>query len=276
MSVELELFYSPTPNGWKITILLEEAGIPYVLRPINLAKGEQFSAEFQKLSPNGRMPAIRLTYPDGSVESVFESGAIMLRLAEVFPDAIGAHFAPLHLRRPIYEWLFWMNANLGPNAGQVSHFTYYAPKISPGTDFTYPLQRYKKEFKRCVSVLDRQLQVAASQGPSSTRIGDCDTGDDGVFLLGMGQYTVADMAIWPWVKPFKRWMGQSLEEAGFPHAAEWYERLKQRPKLRQGVGVLKNAARAEQHFRESKVKLPQDVQRNMFGQTQAGIPAARL
>lgn len=254
MSVELELFYSPTPNGWKITILLEEAGIPYVLRPINLAKGEQFSAEFQKLSPNGRMPAIRLTYPDGSVESVFESGAIMLRLAEVFPDAIGAHFAPLHLRRPIYEWLFWMNANLGPNAGQ----------------------RYKKEFKRCVSVLDRQLQVAASQGPSSTRIGDCDTGDDGVFLLGMGQYTVADMAIWPWVKPFKRWMGQSLEEAGFPHAAEWYERLKQRPKLRQGVGVLKNAARAEQHFRESKVKLPQDVQRNMFGQTQAGVPAARL
>jgi GSH-dependent disulfide-bond oxidoreductase len=159
---KIELYYSPTPNGWKISILLAEANLPYELIPVDLGAGDQFSPSFQKLSPNGKMPAVRiitLSEPDEltqgsgkrrntgninhvhqSEETVFESGAIMLRLAEIFPKEVG-QFYPEPYRKNVLEWLFWMNANLGPMAGQVSHFTYYAPKVKPEGDHSYALDR---------------------------------------------------------------------------------------------------------------------------------------
>eukprot|EP00395_MALV-II_sp_L67-2_P000243 gene243-344_t len=197
---KLELFYSPTPNGWKISILLAEAGIPYELVSVRIDTGEQFSGWFQEISPNGRIPAVRVTYADGGSETIFESGAIMLRLGEIFPEQVGQRFCggpsgssgrsgvmQAALRKQVYEWLFWMNANLGPVAGQVSHFTYYAPKVTAADgradyDHSYALDRYKREYSRLVGVLEAQLSATPSSGP---------------FILG-GAYTVVDMAVWCW------------------------------------------------------------------------------
>eukprot|EP01063_Lacrimia_lanifica_P004547 TRINITY_DN1255_c3_g1_i1.p1 TRINITY_DN1255_c3_g1~~TRINITY_DN1255_c3_g1_i1.p1 ORF type:complete len:275 (+),score=89.15 TRINITY_DN1255_c3_g1_i1:79-903(+) len=265
-AASLELFYSPTPNGWKVTILLEEARCPYTLVPLDLAAGDQFTDEFQSISPNGRMPAVRyrLKGEEGAAaRTVFESGAVMVALCEhVLPEEAALRFYPPRLRTQVLEWLFWQNANLGPNAGQVSHFTYYAPKIDPDGDHTYALSRYKKEYRRLIAVLNRQL------------------GSTGGWVVAREDYTLADMAIWPWVKPWQRWMGKSLAASGFPHAQRWYEAVKQRPGVQRGVAVLKAEARAQQRFRDMKPPAGgagmKNVLKPLFGQDDVPVPSAKL
>ena len=178
----IDFYYWPTPNGWKISIMLEECGLEYRVVPVNIGKGDQFTPEFLAISPNNRMPAIvDHDDPDGPV-SVFESGAILLHLAER-----SGRFMPAgrRARKEVMEWLFWQVGNLGPMAGQLSHFVNYAKGEHP-----YSHQRYADEYNRCLGVLERRL-----------------TGRE--FIVG--EYSIADMASWPWVL-ISRPLGQALDE----------------------------------------------------------------
>mmetsp|Transcript_22376 Transcript_22376/g.48850 ORF Transcript_22376/g.48850 Transcript_22376/m.48850 type:complete len:248 (-) Transcript_22376:219-962(-) len=224
----LELYYSPTPNGWKVTIFLEEAGIPYTVVPMDLGAGDQFSDAFLKISPNGRMPAI---YDPNMQVSVFESGAIMIHVAENYPEARWLLPVDPLPRAKVLEWLFWVNAGLGPMAGQASHFKYYAPVLQKSADHRYGQNRYIQEFNRLVSVMDHQL------------------GQTGQYLAG--PYSVADVAAYPWVKPWKRWMGKSLEESGYMNVQRWYDSIKARPAEHRGMAVLRKQAIAGQAVRET-------------------------
>ncbi len=203
----IDLHYWPTPNGWKITIFLEEAGIPYNVIPVNIGRGEQFQPEFLKLSPNNRMPAIVDRAPAGGGEpiSVFESGAILMYLA----DKVGK-FMPSDTRGrvEVMQWLFWQVGGLGPMAGQAHHFRQYAKDQIP-----YAIDRYTNEVHRLYGVMDKRLA-------------------DREFLAG--DYSIADMASWPWVVPFKN-QGQSLDE--FPHLKRWFEAMGARPAVQKGFAV---------------------------------------
>ena len=195
----IDLYYWPTPNGHKISIFLEEAGVPYTIHPINIGKGEQFAPDFLKIAPNNRMPAIVDQNPTdgGAPISVFESGAILLYLAEKT-----GHFISADARHKVstLEWLFWQMGGLGPMAGQNHHFNHYAPEKIP-----YAQERYIKETNRLYGVLDRRL-----------------AGRD--FIAD--DYSIADMACYPWVVPYER-QGQTLEE--FPNVKRWFELIKARP-----------------------------------------------
>ncbi|NJK34870.1 MAG: thiol:disulfide oxidoreductase [Oscillatoriales cyanobacterium SM2_2_1] len=197
----IQLYYWPTPNGHKITIFLEEASLPYQIHPINIGAGEQFQPEFLKIAPNNRMPAIVDPEPaDGDAPiSVFESGAILLYLAEKT-----GHFLPSDLRdrTQVLEWLFWQMGGLGPMAGQNHHFSQYAPEKIP-----YAIARYVNETNRLYGVLNRQLA-------------------DREFIAGT--YSIADMAAYPWIVPYEK-QGQNL--ADFPHLQAWFARLQQRPAI---------------------------------------------
>ena len=195
----IDLYYWPTPNGHKISIFLEEAGLPYTIHPINIGKGEQFDPAFLKIAPNNRIPAIVDQAPigGGAPISVFESGAILLYLAEKT-----GHFISSETRHKVatLEWLFWQMSGLGPMAGQNHHFNHYAPEKIP-----YAQERYIKETNRLYGVLDRRL-----------------AGRD--FIAD--DYSIADMACYPWVVPHER-QGQSL--ADFPNVKRWFETIKARP-----------------------------------------------
>jgi GSH-dependent disulfide-bond oxidoreductase len=198
----IDFYYWPTPNGWKISIMLEECGLPYRVIPVNISKGDQFKPAFLAISPNNRMPAI----VDDDV-SVFESGAILLHLAEK-----SGKFMPTDRkgRKATMEWLFWQVGNLGPMAGQLSHFVNYAQGEHP-----YSLQRYANEYNRCLGVLERRLEGRA-------------------YILD--EYSIADMASFPWVLISKP-LGQALDE--FPNVARWRETIKQRPAVQRGVDLGK-------------------------------------
>jgi len=204
----IDLFFWPTPNGIKITVMLEELGVPYRVHAINILKDDQFRPDFLAIAPNNRMPAIIDSEPPdgGAPVSVFESGAILMYLAEkhgrFLPTAPRARLATL-------EWLFWQMGGLGPMAGQAHHFRLYAPETVP-----YGIERYTKEVARLYGVLDRRLQ----QVP---------------FLAGE-DYTIADMACWPWVVSHER-HGQSLED--FPHVKRWFETIGARPAVQVGRAV---------------------------------------
>jgi GST-like protein len=202
----IDFYYWPTPNGWKISIMLEECGLPYRLVPVNIGKGDQFKPEFLAISPNARMPAI----VDGGVP-VFESGAILLHLAEK-----AGRFMPTDARgrKETLEWLFWQVGNLGPMAGQLSHFVNYAQG-----EHDYSRQRYANEYNRCLGVLERRLAGRE-------------------FILG--EYSIADMASFPWVLISKP-LGQALDE--FPRVARWREAIKQRPAVQRGVDLGKELRR---------------------------------
>jgi len=230
----LDAYLSPTPNGWKISILLEEAEIAYNMKPVNIAQGDQFTPEFLQMSPSNRMPAIK----DANGVTVFESGAIMLYLCDTYPSA--GKFCPPHLKKEVIEWLFWMNANLGPMAGQVSHFVNYAPQIDPQGNHTYALNRYKTELDLCVGILERRLK-------------------DHRYVAG-DTYTVADMACWSWMGAYKKFMGKTFQEAGYVAVHRWHQELKQRPGLRRGVEVLKAG------FPKDGFKLDKESMKNLFGQ----------
>lgn len=196
----IDLYYWPTPNGHKITLFLEEAGLDYQIHPVNIGAGEQFRPEFLAIGPNNRMPAIVDQAPadGGEPISVFESGAILLYLAEKT-----GHFLPSDIRgrKTVLEWLFWQMGGLGPMAGQNHHFVQYAPEKIP-----YAMERYVKETNRLYGVLDRRLAERS-------------------FIAGE-DYTIADMACYPWIVPWKR-QGQDLDS--FANLRRWFEAIRQRP-----------------------------------------------
>jgi GST-like protein len=207
----IDFHYWPTPNGWKVSIMLEECGLPYRVVPVNIGKGDQFKPEFLAISPNNRMPAIVDHDVDGETVSVFESGAILLHLAEK-----SGRFMPTDRRgrKETLEWLFWQVGNLGPMAGQLSHFVNYAQG-----EHGYSHRRYADEYNRCLGVLERRLE-----------------GRDYI----LGDYSIADMASFPWVLISKP-LGQGLEE--FPNVARWREAIKQRPAVQRGVDLGKELRR---------------------------------
>ncbi|MCP4298884.1 MAG: glutathione S-transferase [Proteobacteria bacterium] len=229
MKKELELFYWPTPNGHKVTILLEEMEVPYKIMPVHIGKGEQFKPDFLKISPNNRMPAIIDYHPVGGGEpiSIFESAAIMLYLAEKKGE-----FIPEDLRQKtdVMQWLFWQMGGLGPMAGQAHHFRHYAPD-----PIQYGIDRYTNEVNRLYGVMD-------------TRLKDRD------YLAGT--YSIADMASWPWVWPYKR-QGQDLNE--FPNLKRWFESIGER------AAVVK-ALEIAQTINPQKEEMTEEAKKILFGQ----------
>ena len=211
MTAPIELWFWPTPNGWKITIALEEMGLPYEVKPVNIGAGEQFSAAFQAISPNGRMPAIiDPAGPDGKPLSIFESGAILQYLG-----AKSGQFYPtdVRARAEVDQWLFWQVGGLGPMAGQTHHFRQYAPAmIKDQRQIAYGVRRYTDETHRLYGVLNARLL-------------------DRDYVAG--DYSIADMAIWPWILP--KLQGQDLAE--FPHLAAWMKRVGDRPAVVRGRAV---------------------------------------
>jgi GST-like protein len=204
----IDLYYWPTPNGWKISIALEEMELDYTIRPVNIGRGEQFEPDFLAISPNNRMPAMVDHDPEGGGEpvAVFESGAMLLYLAEKT-----GRFLPKDLRGryDVVQWVMWQMGGLGPMLGQNGHFRIYAPDPVP-----YAIDRYTREAERLYGVLDKRLE-----------------GRDHI----CGDYSIADMACWPWVITYKR-QGMDLD-GKFPNVRRWYDALKQRPALRRGYEV---------------------------------------
>ncbi|MDH4560693.1 glutathione binding-like protein [Pseudomonas sp. BN411] len=196
----IDLYYWTTPNGHKITLFLEEAGLPYRIHPINIGKDEQFQPHFLNISPNNRIPAIVDHAPSDGGEplSLFESGAILLYLAEKT-----GRFIPQDLRgrQDCLQWLFWQMGGLGPMAGQNHHFNRFAPEKLP-----YAIQRYVKETARLYGVLDKRLA-------------------DRTYVAG-SEYSIADMAIYPWIDRHP-WQEQNLDD--FPNLKRWYQVIQARP-----------------------------------------------
>ncbi|WP_448602030.1 glutathione binding-like protein [Thermoleptolyngbya sp.] len=229
----IDLYYWPTPNGHKITLFLEEAGLDYRIVPVNIGAGDQFKPDFLKIAPNNRMPAIIDQAPadGGEPISVFESGAILLYLAEKT-----GQFLPntLRGRKTVTEWLFWQMGGLGPMAGQNHHFSQYAPEKIP-----YAIARYVNETNRLYDVLDRQLQ-----------------GRDYI----AGEYSIADMACYPWIVPYER-QQQKLED--FPNLKRWFETMGDRPAV----------IRAYERGRSlsSTPTVNEESRKILFGQTAASI-----
>jgi GSH-dependent disulfide-bond oxidoreductase len=228
----IELYYWPTPNGHKITLFLEEAGLDYEIMPVNIGASEQFKPDFRAIAPNNRMPAIidRRPTDRGEPVSVFESGAILLYLAEKT-----GRFLPADLRGRVaaLEWLFWQVGGLGPMAGQNHHFSNYAPEKLP-----YAIERYVKETNRLYGVMDRRLQGRA-------------------FLAG-DDYTIADMAAYPWIVPYER-QGQRLED--FPNVLRWFQAIADRPATK--------AAYARGETVNRPAEMSEEAKRVLFGQTAA-------
>ncbi len=232
MTKAIELYYWPTPNGHKITIALAEMGLPYTLRLVDIGKGDQFAPEFLKISPNNRMPAIvDPDGPDGRPISVFESGAILQYLAR----KTGQFYGTTERERvEIEEWLFWQVGGVGPMAGQAHHFLNYAPAMDPPNLLPYAQDRYRNEVARLYGVLDKRL-----------------AGRDHV----AGGYSIADMAIWPWVRG---WENQQQDIARFPNLAAWLDRLAARPAVAEGLAVAADQRR--------DLKDDREAQKILFGQ----------
>ncbi|MCW3479515.1 glutathione binding-like protein [Neisseriaceae bacterium JH1-16] len=226
----IDLYYCATPNGHKLTMFLEEVGLPYRIIPINIGKGEQFSPEFLAISPNNKIPALVDHEPagGGAPISLFESGAMLLYLAEktgrLLPgDQVG--------RAEVLQWLFWQVAGLGPMAGQNGHFNVYAPEKVP-----YAIERYEKETNRLYGVLDRRLA-------------------DRDYVAG--EFSIADIAAYPWIVPHEA-HGQRLDD--FPHLKRWFTAIAARPatvRAYQGTG--------ESYSRSNPMS--EEERRILFGQT---------
>ena len=210
----IDLYFAPTPNGWKISIMLEECGLPYTVKWVNIGAGEQFEEEFLKISPNGRIPAIVDQEPlgGGGPHSVFETGAILVYLAEKTGQFLP--FDPVG-RSTVRQWLMWQMGGLGPMLGQHGHFKLYAPEELP-----YAIERYRREAERLYGVLDRQLA-------------------ENDYVAG-ADYSIADMACFPWVQTYKR---QEIDLAQFPNVRRWYDRLTQREGLRRGMDLGRDRIR---------------------------------
>ncbi|OYX42918.1 MAG: glutathione S-transferase [Rhodobacterales bacterium 32-67-9] len=209
MTKPIELYYWPTPNGWKISIALEEMGLPYNLHLVNIGTGEQFAPDFLKIAPNNRMPAIiDPEGPDGAPISIFESGAILQYLARKTGLFYGATERD---RIAVDQWLMWQMGGVGPMAGQAHHFLKYAPALTPPQDLPYAKDRYRAEVARLYGVLDRQL------GRHRYVAGDF--------------YSIADMAIWGWAS---LWEGQQQTLDDKPNLKRWLDEVGVRPGVQRG------------------------------------------
>ncbi|MFN3955509.1 MAG: glutathione S-transferase N-terminal domain-containing protein [Pararhodobacter sp.] len=212
MPKPIELYYWPTPNGWKITIALEEMGLPYTVHPVNIGTGEQFGADFLKIAPNNRMPAIiDPDGPDGAPISLFESGAILQYLARKTGRFGGDNARE---QATVEQWLMWQMGGVGPMAGQAHHFLQYAPAMDPPQDLPYAKDRYRREVGRLYGVLDRRLAEAR-------------------YVAG-GFLSIADMAIWPWAI---LWDRQEQELDDKPNLKRWLDELQERPGFAAGKAV---------------------------------------
>jgi GST-like protein len=232
----IDLYYWTTPNGHKVTIFLEEAGLPYRITPVNISKGEQFKPEFLAIAPNNRIPAmVDMAPPNGAATlSLFESGAILLYLAEKTGRFIPADLAG---RAEVLQWLFWQMGGLGPMAGQNHHFSQYAPE-----KLQYAIDRYVNETARLYAVLDRRLA-------------------DREYMAG--EYSIADMASYPWVVPHKK-QGQDMDK--FPNLKRWFDAIAERPAVKAAYARAAEINTAPTVSEESK--------RLLFGQSAATIARA--
>ncbi len=216
----IDVYFWPTPNGQKVTIALEELRLPYNVIPINIGKGDQFKPEFLKISPNNKMPAIvDADGPGGKPISIFESGAVLIYLAEktggLMPtDARG--------RYKVLEWLMFQMASVGPMLGQAHHFRRYAPE-----QIQYAIHRYTNEAKRIYGVIDK-------------RVGEVP------YLAG--EYSIADIATYPWLKLHKL-QGQNLED--FPNLKRWYEAMEARPAVQKGMALMANGPALQPNDKET-------------------------
>ena len=212
MTAPIDLYYWPTPNGWKVSIALEEMGLPYALHLINIGAGDQFAPDFLKIAPNNRMPAITDPEgPDGKPISIFESGAILQYLARKTGRFYGESERD---RVAVDQWLMWQMGGVGPMAGQAHHFLKYAPALTPPQDLPYAKDRYRAEVARLYGVLDRQL--AANR-----------------YVAG-NFYSIADMAIWGWAS---LWEGQQQTLDDKPAMKRWLEEVGARPAVQRGRAV---------------------------------------
>jgi GSH-dependent disulfide-bond oxidoreductase len=224
----IDLYYAPTPNGWKISIMLEELGIPYRVIPVNIRAGEQFKPEFLAISPNNRIPAIVDHQPsdgDGPF-SAFETGAILIYLADKTGRLIPTE---LRARSQVIQWLMWQVSALGPMLGQHGHFALYAPE-----KIAYAIERYRDEAARLYHVLDVQL------------------GKTGAFVAG-SEYSIADIACFPWTMTHKA-QGFTLDD--YPNVKRWYATLRARPQLQAGLAIGKFV----------KEPFDEEARKNVFGQ----------
>ena len=224
MAQPIDLYYWPTPNGRKITIFLEETGLPYNVVPVDIAAGDQFDPEFLKISPNNKIPAIvDPEGPDGEQISLFESGAILIYLAEktgeFFPQTPRERYAVL-------QWLMFQMGHVDPILCQAHHFCQYAPETIP-----YAIQRYTNEAARLYGVIDRRL----AETP---------------FIAG-DEYTIADMAIFPWLRSHEN-QGQDLND--YPNLKRWYEGLQARPAVGRGLAVGKELRRTLDRNMDEKTR----------------------
>lgn len=236
MTDPIDLFYWPTPNGWKITIALEEMGLPYNVHWVDIGKGDQFAPEFLKIAPNNRMPAIiDPDGPDGAPVSIFESGAILQYLARKTGTFCGATERE---RIAVDQWLMWQMGGVGPMAGQNHHFIKYAPGLETPQVLPYAQERYRNETSRLYRVLDTQLA-------------------QNEYVAG-GFYSIADMAIWPWAQ---NWKGQEQTIEDKPHFARWLDTVGAREAVRKGRAV-------GQELRDRKQTAEEKAEANriMFGQ----------
>ena len=224
MPAPIDLYYWPTPNGWKATIALEELALPYTVHLVNIGAGEQFHPDFLKISPNNRMPAIvDPEGPDGAPISIFESGAILQYLAR----KTGLLYGRTERERvSVDQWLMWQMGGLGPMAGQAHHFLKYAPAMDPPHDLPYAKDRYRAETARLYGVMDRQL--ANSE-----------------YLAG-DFYSIADIACWGWAS---LWEGQQQTLDDKPHLSRWLTTVSARPAVMRGRAV---AAELRSDFRKDK------------------------
>lgn len=226
-SQPIDLYYWPTPNGWKITIMLEELAVPYEVKYVNIGRGEQFEPSFLKIAPNNRMPAIiDPEGPGGEPISVFESGAILQYLGRKFGRFYGTDERS---RTDIDQWLFWQMGGLGPMAGQAHHFRQYAPEKIP-----YAIDRYTNEVNRLYGVMNKRLV-------------------DRPYLAG--DYSIADMASYGWVRPYKN-QGQDLDD--FPNLRRWFDAISARPAVIRAVEIGQDHRR---NLADDK-----DAQKILFGQ----------
>lgn len=230
----LDIYFWTTPNGYKILLFTEEAGVPHTIKPVNISRGQQFQPDFLRISPNNRIPALVDHAPaEGKAPvSVFESGAILLYLAEKTRRFIPADLAG---RVEVLQWLFWQVGGLGPMAGQNHHFRHYAPQKLP-----YAVERYVNETNRLYGVMNKRLA-------------------DREFIAGPA-YTIADMASYPWIVPYER-QGQDLND--FPHLKRWFEAIAARPATRRAYerGKAINTAPT----------MDDEAKRILFGQTAATV-----
>ena len=226
----IDIYSWPTPNGHKIHIMLEETGLEYNVHPINIGKGEQFNSEFLKISPNNRMPAIvDSDGPGGEEISIFESGAMLIYLAEKVNKFLPSNAQSRYLT---FQWLMWQMGGVGPMFGQSNHFSHYAPE-----KIAYAIDRYNNECLRLYNVMDKRLNEAD-------------------YLAG--DYSIADIATFPWARGFER---RGVEISEFPNVARWLNKINERPAVRRGVQILMNLREENKAFTDEEREI-------LFGATQ--------